>query len=244
MYSFRTNTNTSTSTGSVDLAFTDRYGGVSAMPFAELNLSVSGPDDEKTKKRNHRILMKDFAPDDRLADLYQVHGNDVVQATPGFRPEADGIVTDEAGITLMVRAADCVPVLLADPAAGVIGAAHAGRKGVQLGVVTATIERMRSLGAESITAWIGPHICKHCYEVGQAVQDEVAAVEPKTRFDRWVNSHALDLEAGVTAQLHRAGVTVDVSAVRCTLMEPDLYSFRRDGQDAGRLAGIIRMAPR
>lgn len=234
MYSFRV------STGPVDLAFTDRYGGVSAAPFAELNLAVSGADDESAKARNHALLMADFAPQDRLADLYQVHGDLVVDAVPGRRPEADGIVTTTPGITLMVRAADCVPVLLAG--SGVIGAAHAGRKGMAAGVVPRTVERMRELGADAITAWVGPSICGACYEVPAHMRDEVAEVEPTSAATTRNGTPAIDVAAGVRAQLERAGVTVAYIG-GCTLESSDLYSFRRDGESAGRLAGVIRVRP-
>lgn len=235
MYSFRT------SAGPVDLAFTDRYGGVSAAPFAELNLSISGPDEESAKTRNHQLLVADFAPDDRWADLYQVHGDTVVDAIPGQRPEADGIVTTSAGVTLMVRAADCVPVLLAG--SGVIGAAHAGREGMAAGVVTRTVERMRDLGASQIRAWIGPSICGTCYEVPADMRARVAAIEPTSAATTRTGTAAIDVAAGVRAQLERAGVDVEYVG-DCTLESPDLYSFRRDGESAGRLAGVIRMGQR
>jgi hypothetical protein len=235
VYSFRT------STGPVDLAFTDRYGGVSAAPFAELNLAISGPDDESAKARNHALLMSDFAPSDRLADVYQVHGDHVVDAVPGQRPHADGIVTATPGITLMVRAADCVSVLLAG--SGVVGAAHAGRMGMAAGVVTRTVERMRAVGADEITAWIGPSICGACYEVPAQMRDEVAEVEPASAATTRQGTPAIDVAAGVRAQLARAGVRVEYVG-GCTLESSDLYSYRRDGESAGRLAGVIRMAPR
>lgn len=235
MYAFRT------ALGPVELAFTDRLGGVSVAPYDELNLSVSGDDDESAKAENHRRVLDDFAPGDRLADLYQVHGADVVVAEPGTRPECDGLVTAERGVVLMVRAADCVPVLLGDPVAGVVGAAHAGRLGLVSGVVPATVARMRELGAERITAWIGPHICGSCYEVPAPMRDEVAAVEPATRATTSWDTPAIDLGAGIRAQLERERVeTVDVA--RCTRESADLYSYRRDGARAGRQAGIIRLS--
>jgi YfiH family protein len=227
----------------VDLAFTDRVGGVSAAPFDELNLSVAGEDDASAKAENHRLLLADFAPGATLADLYQVHGRDVVVATAGkpwTRPHADGIVTTSPDVVLMVRAADCVPVLLADAEAGVVGAAHAGRQGMVLGVVPATVERMRALGAERITAWVGPSICGSCYEVPEQLRAEVAAVEPATAATTGWGTPALDVAAGVRAQLRRAGVEVeDVAA--CTRERDDLYSYRRDGAGAGRQAAVIRI---
>lgn len=161
-------------------------------------------------------------------------------ADPGTRPECDGIVTAEPDVVLMVRAADCVPVLLADAERGVVGAAHAGRLGMAAGVVTATVARMRELGAEEIAAWVGPYICGRCYEVPQELQDQVTAGEPAARATTSWGTPALDLGAGVRAQLEREGVRVtDVS--RCTRESADLYSYRRDGAAAGRQAGVIRL---
>jgi YfiH family protein len=193
--------------------------------------------------RNLRIVLDDFAPGNELADLHQVHGAevDVVEdrSTPD-RPDADGIVTTRAGVVLMVRAADCVPVLLADADAAVIGAAHCGRPGLAAGVVPATVGRMRDLGARSITAWIGPHVCGACYEVPDPMQATVGAAVPASVATTSWGTPSLDLGAGVRAQLAGEGVSVhDVS--RCTRESANLYSYRRDGDRAGRLAGLIRL---
>lgn len=243
MYSFRARH------GPVDLSFTDRLGGVSAVPFDSLNLALEGDDDPAACAANLRIVLDDFAPGDQLADLHQVHGCDVVtpaeRATDGPPPDADGIVTDRPGVVLMVRAADCVPVLLADAEAGVVGAAHAGRPGLAEKVVPATLARMRELGATRITAWIGPHVCGACYEVPAAMRDEVGAVVPDAVATTSWGTPSLDLGAGVRAQLAAEGVTVHSppGAARCTRESPDLYSYRRDGRRAGRQAGLVRIRP-
>lgn len=240
MYSFRT------THGPVDLAFTDRYGGVSGVPFESLNLAIEGDDDPAHTEANLRLVLDDFAPGDRLADLHQVHGCDVVQVgdAPVERVDADALVTDRPGVVLVVRAADCVPVLLADADAKVVGAAHAGRLGLATGVVPQTVARMRALGAGgsagAITAWVGPHVCGACYEVPAEMQAEVAAVEPAVVATTSWGTPSLDLGAGVRAQLERDGVTV-VDAGRCTRESPDLFSYRRDGRAAGRLAGLVRL---
>ena len=227
------------STGPVDLAFTDRYDGVSAAPFDSLNLALVGDDDPASVRRNLGLLLDDFAPAATLADMEQVHGHAVVEAG-GPREKCDALVTDRPDVVLMVRVADCVPVLLADRDAGVLGAAHAGRKGLDEGVVGACVARMRALGATAVEAWVGPHICGACYEVPEALQSEVAAREPASRSTTSWGTPGLDIGAGIRAQLARAGVTAhDVS--RCTLESPDLYSYRRDGAGAGRFAGVIRM---
>ena len=236
MYSHRS------STGPVDLAFTDRYDGVSAVPFDSLNLALVGDDDPAATRRNTQLLLEDFAPGAELSDMDQVHGSTVARAGSA-RQQCDALVTDRPDVVLMVRVADCVPVLIADPDAGVLGAAHAGRKGVAAGVVPVCVEQMWQLGARAVQAWIGPHICGRCYEVPADLQDEVVAVEPATASTTSRGTPGLDLGAGVAAQLERLGVHVyDVS--RCTLESPDLYSYRRDGAEAGRLAGVIRMQAR
>ena len=227
---------------SVEIAFTDRYGGVSAAPFDELNLALEGDDPEEARVENHRRVLSDFAPDlagrPSLADLHQVHGADVVVADgPVRRVPADGIVTTRTDLVLMVRAADCVPVLLAGGT--VVGAAHAGRAGVAAGVVPATVRQMQELGATGLVAWIGPHVCGGCYEVPAPMQDEVGAAEPATVAETSWGTPSLDLGAGVRAQLERLEVDV-VDAGRCTRESADLYSYRRDGRRAGRLAGLVR----
>ncbi len=171
----------------------------------------------------------------------QVHGDDVATVDgddTGGVPVADGLVTTQRRTALMVRVADCVPVLLADASAGVVGVAHAGRRGVELDVVTRTVERMRSLGAVDVHGWIGPHICGGCYEVPGEMRDEVAAVVPETYAETTWGTPSLDLGAGVAAQLAAADVAVTVVG-GCTLEDDRFHSYRRDGQDSGRLAGLV-----
>jgi YfiH family protein len=236
LYSLRT------SHGPADLAFTDRYGGVSASPYDELNLAVSGGDDPAATGENHRRVMADFAPDDVLCDLYQVHGADAVVAAAEWpdRPHADGIVATTPALTLMVRAADCVPVLMVAEEDAVVGAAHCGRLGLVAGIVPATVARMRALGAGRVEAWIGPHVCGRCYEVPEQLRDEVTMAVPASYAETSWGTPSIDLGAGVRAQLEEADVVVH-DASRCTLESPDLYSYRRDGEGAGRQAGMVRL---
>jgi YfiH family protein len=186
-----------------------------------------------------------------VARTHQVHGDrvHVVAEVPltgpiGAEawPEADAQVTALPGVALMVRVADCVPVLLADADARVVAAVHAGRKGVALDVVTRAVEAMRDLGAGAVTGWIGPHVCGSCYEVPAEMRAEVGAVEPDTvATTRW-GTPGLDLGAGVRAQLVRAGVRV-VEVDGCTLEDPRFHSHRRDGADSGRFAGLVWIDP-
>ncbi len=180
----------------------------------------------------------------RFARLDQVHGVEVVTADePGPPalapvPTGDGLVTATAGVGLMVRVADCVPVILADPEAGVVGAAHAGRAGVRDDVVTRTVDRMRETGAAELVAWVGPHVCGRCYEVPEEMRDDVAAKVSATYAVSRTGEPALDLGAGVRSQLEKAGVAVR-EVHGCTLEEPGLHSYRRDGARAGRFAGLV-----
>jgi YfiH family protein len=187
-----------------------------------------------------------------VAVLSQVHGNEVSYVgAEGPRHDlhghlharADGVVTDQPGVTLMVRGADCAMVLFADADARVIGGCHCGRPGLVAGVVPATIARMRDLGARDITGWLGPHVCGRCYEVPAPMRDEVASAVPASKATTSWGTPSIDIGAGIKAQLAEAEVEcVDLS--RCTLESPDLYSYRRDHLGSGRQAGVIRMAPR
>lgn len=243
MYAFRTRH------GPADLCFTDRLGGVSAAPYDELNLALESGDDPNAVEENTRRLLDDFAPGDLLCDLRQVHGDhvDVVEdRRSASRPDGDALMTGQTGVVLMVRAADCVPVLLHAPDAGdsgAVAAVHCGRPGLLAGVVTRTVERLRGWGAQHVTAWVGPHVCGACYEVPADLQDEVATSVPAARATTSWGTPSLDLGAGVRSQLEADGVTV-VDASRCTRESEDLYSYRRDGARAGRHAGLIRLGVR
>ena len=177
-----------------------------------------------------------------MCDLFQVHGAEVVVADGPWpaRPHADAVVTTTPGVTLMVRAADCVPVLLVAADERVVGAAHSGRPGLVAGVVPAAVTRMRGLGAGRIEGWIGPHVCGRCYEVPEEMRADVASVVPASYAETSWGTPSLDLGAGVRAQLEELDVAVhDVS--RCTRESDDLYSYRRDGDRCGRLAGVVRL---
>lgn len=174
--------------------------------------------------------------------MTQVHGADVALVCDDtLHPIADALVTLEAAVALVVRVADCVPVLLADPSGHIVGAVHAGRRGLVAGVIPRAVERLRALGAKDLEAWVGPYICGACYEVPQVMRDEVVASVPEAwARSRW-GTPALDIGAGVTAQLSLAGARV-VAVAGCTLEDPQWPSFRRDGAASGRMAGVVWMS--
>jgi polyphenol oxidase len=175
--------------------------------------------------------------------MHQVHGTTVhvVDDPGGVVPDADALVTSEAGVALLARAADCVPVLLVAET-GQLGAVHAGREGVRRGVVPAAVARLRELGGTGLRAWVGPHICGACYEVPDDMRAEIVAVVPATDATTSWGTPSLDLGAGVLAQLAEAGVPV-VEVGGCTREDETLHSYRRDGAAAGRLAGVVWRTP-
>ncbi|MET9560560.1 peptidoglycan editing factor PgeF [Streptomyces tauricus] len=226
-------------------AFTDRWGGVSAVPYEELNLGGAVGDDPESVRTNRELAAKSLGLDPaRVVWMNQVHGPDVavVDEPWGERPvpEVDAVVTARRGLALAVLTADCTPVLLADPVAGVVAAAHAGRPGMVAGVVPAAVGAMVELGAEParIVARSGPAVCGRCYEVPDAMRAEVAAVEPAAYAETGWGTPAVDVTAGVHAQLERLGVRDREQSPVCTIESDDHFSYRRDGV-TGRLAGYV-----
>lgn len=172
--------------------------------------------------------------------MHQVHGADVEEVEgAGRAPSCDALVASRPGVALLARAADCVPVLLADPVTGWIAAVHSGRPGLAGGVVPAAIAALRERGGDPTTAWIGPHVCGACYEVPADLQELVATIVPETRSTTSWGTPGLDLGAGVRAQLAADGID-DVRAVdACTREDASWPSYRRDGDAATRFAGVI-----
>ncbi len=232
------------SAGRVRFAVTDRAGGSSRTPYDEANLGGHVGDDPADVERNRAALAELLSlPRERLVFMSQVHGQQVVQVDrpwTGPAPEADAMVSTTPGLALAVLVADCVPVLLADPDAGVVGVAHAGRPGLAAGVVPAAVAAMRDLGARRITARLGPSVCRRCYEVPAQMRADVASVAPEAfAIDRH-GRPALDIAAGVLAQLASECSDLD-QLPGCTRESPELYSHRRDGV-TGRFAGVVVLA--
>ncbi|MFJ9208905.1 peptidoglycan editing factor PgeF [Streptomyces sp. NPDC102264] len=226
-------------------AFTDRCGGVSAAPYDQLNLGGAVGDDPGAVRTNRELAAKALALDPaRVVWMNQVHGRDVAVVegpwTSADIPAVDAIVTPRSGLALAVLTADCVPLLLADPVAGIAAAAHAGRPGLVAGIVPAAVEAMITLGAEPsrITARTGPAVCGRCYEVPERMRDEVAAVVPEAHSETSWSTPAVDVVAGVHAQLDALGVRDRQRSAVCTLESDDHYSYRRD-RTTGRLAGYV-----
>ncbi|MBW8753751.1 MAG: peptidoglycan editing factor PgeF [Sphingomonadales bacterium] len=218
--------------------FLGREGGVSAGILAGLNVGLGSGDDRAAIIENRARAVDAVLPGAALVTVHQVHSAEAVIATEPFaddaRPHVDAIVTDRPGLLLGILTADCVPVLLADPAAGVVGAAHAGWKGALHGVTDAIIARMEQLGArrDRIVAATGPCIARASYEVDDAFARRFEEADPENeRFFLVAGKpghQQFDIEAYVAARLAAAGVArVETLGLDTYANEARFFSFRR-----------------
>lgn len=212
----------------ITVVYTTRIGGLSAGAWGNLNLGGKSGDEPEAVLSNRLALAEAVgAP---LSLVSQVHSgvavdvDDVYEAnapfgfdasgTKGVDPdtmtvlEADGQVTSQAGIALGMFAADCLPVLMADPVTGIIGAAHCGRRGLEKGVIGATVELMKLKGAapENIVATLGPRICGDCYEVGDKIADTFIKRFPLTKTTTRFGGAGIDIAEAAMIDLAFAGV--------------------------------------
>jgi polyphenol oxidase len=243
----------------VRAAFTTRAGGVSTGAWAGLDLGLHVGDDPDRVRENRGLLAGWMG-----APVWfgrQVHGTRVALLVADQPPVAepapgdptwtdlgqedggyDALVTITPRLALGVLVADCVPVLLADPRAGVVATAHAGRGGLLSGVLGAVVGRMIDQGAqpERIRASLGPSVGGCCYEVPVQIQAEACDVLPQARATTRWGTPALDLRAGCRASLEAAGVSGVDEVGGCTIEDGRFYSYRR-AQVTGRFAGVVMM---
>jgi YfiH family protein len=238
--------------------FFTRQGGVSGGLYASLNGGVGSKDNiEHVTENRARMATAVGVTPDRFVTAYQIHSpNIVVVETPWTaetRPRADAIVTRMRALAVGISTADCGPVLLADPKARVIGAAHAGWRGALTGVVEATIEAMERLGARrgEIRAALGPMIRQQNYEVGSDLMERFGMEDPaSSRFfaPATRERHAMfDLPGYIDSRLTRAGIRYVEDLGHCTYADPErFFSFRRTTHrgeaDYGRHVNSIALA--
>ncbi len=227
-------------------AITTRHGGVSEGRCESLNVSYSVGDPEENVDENLRRAAEAVgARHDDLFTAYQVHGRAVtlVEAETASRPKCDVLITRAADRTLMLRYADCTPVLLADTRRNVIGAVHAGWRGSAVRAASTAVEALgEAFGSDprDLLVGIGPAIGPCCYEVGE---DVVAAFADRPwlfadrRLDLWEANRQALVEAGVpSSQIEVAGICTQCQSER-------FFSHRANGgQPAGRFAALIRLA--
>ena len=200
--------------------------------------------DDADAVRHHRSQLAESlgVTRDALIFMHQCHGVDVEvvdHPRDGDAPPADAVVTRSRDLALAVLVADCTPVLLADRAAGVVAAVHAGRPGMIDGIVPRVVAAMRDLGATSLEATVGPSVCGRCYEVPESMRADAARTSPASATVSWTGTPAVDVAAGVVDQLRANDVAVQWIP-GCTRESAQLYSYRRD-HVTGRFAGVIRL---
>jgi len=245
---------TSRTLGTMPHGFFGRRGGVTTGPMAALDMGRRGQADISAElAENRRRVIAASLPGASLVTVHQVHSPDCVTVSAPLdeadRPKADALATDRPGLLLGILTADCVPVLLADPQAGVVAAAHAGWKGAIGGVTDSSIAAMEALGAQRsrIVAAIGPCIGRASYEVGDAFALRFTAEDAANErfFAPGRPGHQMfDIEAYVAHRLARAGIGRVDCLGEDTLSQPaSFYSYRRsclNGEpDYGRQISVI-----
>lgn len=241
--------------------FTTRAGGVSEGIFSSLNLGANRGDDPARVRENYRRVCAALGVEmDSLVFSGQVHGDVVRPVTLADRGkglekrvdyDADGLITDEPGLTLVVFGADCLTILLCDPVRRVIAAVHAGWRGTALGIAAKAVEKMvgeYGCRAERILAAIGPGISRCCFETGEEVPQAMLAALGEEAGDYVDNmgsgKYKVDLKGLNTLWLKRSGVlttNVDVSP-ECTLCSPETYwSHRYTKGERGSQAALISL---
>ncbi len=178
----------------------------------------------------------------RVVHMNQVHSDAVALAQPGVVATADALIITSPGVAALVRVADCVPIVLSAANENLAAVVHAGRVGMVEGVVARACAQLRARGASGLRAWVGPRACGTCYEVPQDMCEDVSRVEPAARSVSGWGTPALDIGAGVVAQLEREGVEVhDIGASVCTIENDAFWSFRRQNAEAGRFGAVVRI---
>jgi len=230
----------------IHFGFSTRLGGVSEGKYGPegrgLNLATHVGDDPIRVLRNREIA-RDLLGLPDVVYMNQVHGNEVAiisKMNLAEMPTADAIVTKDRGITLAVLVADCVPLIMHDREMGVIAAAHVGRPGLFKGIVEKTVLAMKSVGAVTIKAVMGPAICGDCYEVPLQMQQEVSAVAPPSRSVTDLGTPGLDIRDGIAWQLKQFDIDSVIDPI-CTRRSELHYSYRRDGI-TGRTAGFVYLS--
>ncbi len=216
--------------------FTDRHGGLSHGDFASLNLAMHVGDEIDQVLANRKLLNDRIGP---VAFMSQVHGDTIVEVRElsTEAPTADALITDNPNLALAVMVADCIPLLLSSM--NIVAAVHVGRAGLVNSIALKTVTRMQELGADSISAIIGPSICGSCYEVPKELHDSVVSLHPAASSRTSSGTFGLDLPAALKVALETVGVAVESKDI-CTFEDENYYSYRRN-QVTGRQVGVIKL---
>ena len=216
------------------ILFSARHGGLSQGEFGSLNFRDHVGDTALAVENNRKILKKLLS---QISPIFmnQVHGNEVIEVDSNSNSPvtADALITRQAGLPLAVLCADCLPILI--KGSKIVGAIHAGRRGILNGIIAETISRMRALGGDNLVATIGPAICSRCYEVDLPMY--LDAISHDAELATNTETHCLDLKRAARSQLSVQGVEVSDIEI-CTAHDSNFFSYRRDGI-TGRNVGVI-----
>lgn len=226
--------------------FTNRYEGVSAKPYDQLNLAEGVGDDPSAVAVN-RLVVEERAGA-TVVFMRPQHGARVAVLGSDYLdgrepPEADALITTVPGLALATLAADCVPLLIHDGLSGAVAAVHIGREGLRKGIVDAAIAALVDIRRgwhheELITASIGPAICGHCYEVSAELRASVSKIHPVAAATTSWGTPALDIPRAVGVRLAELGLTNVFRHRYCTFEDLSLFSYRRE-KVTGRQAGVV-----
>lgn len=233
-------------------ALITRLGGVSTGAFSSLNLGSSvGDDPQAVQENHHRIYTALQITPDQVVSPYQVHGKHVARvgraAGGSTIPRTDALITDEPDVGLLLRFADCTPVLFYDPEHHAAGLAHAGWRGTAAGVITTTLQAMRKAFAtdpSALWAGVGPAIDQAHYAVGTEVIDAIQATLPPdvSVVEQRNGEHYLDLPGAILAQLKAAGVgQIEPSGLYTAERTDEWYSHRAEKGKTGRFGVLVRL---
>jgi hypothetical protein len=225
----------------VRAVMTTRRGGFSTGPYASFNLASHVGDDERAVAANRQRLRDALSLPGEPQWLDQVHGRKVAKLSQPVMESADAAVAFEPGPVAAVLTADCLPVLLASRAGDRVGIAHAGWRGMVLGVVEAAVAALAS-DPDDLVAWLGPSIGPAVFEVGGEVRRMFVSMQPESAADFRPGrgqKYLADLPGLARRRLVACGVTSIHGGEHCTVADPArFYSYRRDGQ-TGRMAALI-----
>lgn len=232
--------------GIIRAGFTSRAGGVSTGEYASLNLGPHVGDAPAAVARNRGIL-SDYL-ECEPGWMEQVHGAHVARARPGTTSErTDALILGEsangASRAACVMVADCVPLLLVSASRLRAAAVHVGRAGFMNEIALVALEALGEPPGD-LTAIVGPSICGRCYEVPEAMREQARAMAPSSASQTAWGTPSIDIPAGLTEQLNRAGVLDVVVDGRCTMEDSRFHSHRRSsraGLSAGRFAGVVHL---
>jgi polyphenol oxidase len=225
-----------------------RCGGTSAAPYDDgvggggLNLGAHVGDDLQRVRQNRRLLRQSLPAEP--AWLSQVHGTTVIDAAAVTdAPPADASIATQPGVVCAILSADCLPVLFCDRAGSVVGAAHAGWRGLASGILESTVAAMRAAGAGDVLAWLGPAIGPQAFEVGEDVRQEFigrdgALDRAFVAIPERAGKYHADIYRLARARLGRIGVDAVFGGGLCTYSDRRFYSYRRDGV-TGRIGSFI-----